>query len=660
MIFIHPEFLWGLLALSIPIIIHLFDFRKNKKVFFSDIRFLKEVKHSSRKPLKLKQLLILLSRLGFVFFLVAVFAQPIIPTESRKQLQTGPKLFYIDNSQSMSSLANSQESSFEKAKSIANLIINKLPKEQEVIIINNDNLIQIFEPKTSKEASNEVLKIKLSDKPFSLDQLGTAMSNYAAMGTNLSNVFLLSDFQKFTLPTELNMLDTTLSYWLTPIERENTSNCIVDSVYLVDSNISTDGNIKIEVVIVNNGDEVKENLPIKVFVGTRQVSASSITIPAYQSKKIEFSLGKNYSTESGYILIEDYPNTFDNTFYFSLPQKKYLSVFEIVQPNSSDYIKTVFGNSNLFTLATNNFLNVDISLFNKADFVVLNQIEKPSIELIQQLKLFAENGGNILVIPDSNFDVDIYKNLNPFIEKLSFYQKQKLLPPNSNSPFFSNVLEKSTRMMEMPSIGSVWSWGKDNSAILSFEDGSPYLSEVSNNTYFISAPLIDSISNFQSHALFVPVMYQLASQSSSPTSKLFSRVRDEYYGIELDSVDFNDLIKLSKDEMQIIPSKIRMGNKWRLMLPQEIVETGNYTIEIDDEIKGHLSINLNREESLLKQLDTSELENLFSGYKAHILDTYYSNLNILTSFDTGIALWKYALTICLVFLLIETLLIRFL
>ena len=76
MSFLHPYFLYGLAAVAIPIIIHLFDFRRTKKVYFSNTQLLYQVKESSQSFYNLKHLLILLSRILFIIFLILAFAQP--------------------------------------------------------------------------------------------------------------------------------------------------------------------------------------------------------------------------------------------------------------------------------------------------------------------------------------------------------------------------------------------------------------------------------------------------------------------------------------------------------------------------------------------------------------------------------------------------------
>jgi aerotolerance regulator-like protein len=660
MVFSHPEFLWGLMALFIPIIIHLFDFRKNKKIYFSDIRFLKQVKHSSKKPLKLKQWLILLSRLAFIFFLVMVFAQPMVLTENKRQLVSGIKLIYIDNSPSMSSLVNTKETALDVSKIIGQEIINKFSKSEEIILVHNENLHRFIASSSISESFEKISAITLSDKKTSLNQIGLAISEYQKRNKRITDVFIISDFQKTISDQKLYSFDTAITYWIAPVKIENPNNCVVDSAYFVNTGMSNADDSQIRVVVSNKGQTLKENLPVKVFVGNRQVSAATITIPAYQDKSVSFALGKVSKAEYGYIQIEDYPNTFDNTFYFSVPPKRNLNIFEITGINSSLYIKTVFGKKNLFSVFSNNYQNIDNNLFEKADFVVLNQLENPDVELIQQLKFYAKNGGSVLVIPGIEYDLIAYKNLSPSLVKFPATEKLLLNSPSSQTPFFANIIENSSQSFEMPRIRPVWNWGLDRSAILSFEDGTPYLSEISPNIYLLSAPLIDSLSNFQSHALFVPVMYGLASQSVSPVSQPFTRLGSDYVDVKIDSIDHKDLIKLRQQDLEIIPGKTKVGNNWRLTFPKEIVSTGIYNIELDNRIKGFVGLNLNKKESQLEALNKNDLTNLFLGYKLNFLDTSNSNSTILSSFDGGMALWKYALSICLLFLLIETLLIRFL
>ena len=105
--FLFPAFLWALLALSIPIIIHLFYFRRFKKVYFTNVKYLKEIKEETSNRNKLKNLLILISRCLAVACLVFAFAQPFIPKGTGIKSGLNYVSVFVDNSFSMS--ANKSE-----------------------------------------------------------------------------------------------------------------------------------------------------------------------------------------------------------------------------------------------------------------------------------------------------------------------------------------------------------------------------------------------------------------------------------------------------------------------------------------------------------------------------------------------------------------------
>src|SRR2546421_336643 len=97
--FINPAFLFALSAIAVPVIIHLFNFRRYKKVYFSNVKFLKEVKQETQSKSKLKHLLVLFCRIMAVALLVLAFAQPYIPSANSKVV-AGEKAvsIFIDNS----------------------------------------------------------------------------------------------------------------------------------------------------------------------------------------------------------------------------------------------------------------------------------------------------------------------------------------------------------------------------------------------------------------------------------------------------------------------------------------------------------------------------------------------------------------------------------
>jgi hypothetical protein len=117
MTFLNPAILWGLTAVSIPILIHIFNLRRTKKIEFSTLMFLKEIHQTRYKKIKLKQLLILLCRIAFVISLVLAFARPFASgyLGAAGEMPHSSILFLLDDSFSMQE-RETQGSSFDNAK----------------------------------------------------------------------------------------------------------------------------------------------------------------------------------------------------------------------------------------------------------------------------------------------------------------------------------------------------------------------------------------------------------------------------------------------------------------------------------------------------------------------------------------------------------------
>src|SRR5690606_25337935 len=107
MMFLYPSFLWALLAVLVPVIIHLFNFRRYKKVYFSNVKFLREIQLESKSRSRLKEILILAARCLALAALVFAFARPYFkdPAQTRDLHSATAVSLYIDNSFSMENVS---------------------------------------------------------------------------------------------------------------------------------------------------------------------------------------------------------------------------------------------------------------------------------------------------------------------------------------------------------------------------------------------------------------------------------------------------------------------------------------------------------------------------------------------------------------------------
>src|ERR1700761_60893 len=77
--FLYSAFLFALVTLAIPVLVHLFNFRRYQKVYFSNVQFLKEIQEQQSSRRNIKERLILACRMLALLFLVFAFAKPYIP-----------------------------------------------------------------------------------------------------------------------------------------------------------------------------------------------------------------------------------------------------------------------------------------------------------------------------------------------------------------------------------------------------------------------------------------------------------------------------------------------------------------------------------------------------------------------------------------------------
>jgi len=138
MSFVYPNFLWALLLLIIPIVIHLFNFRKYQTVYFSKVDFLTEAIEDSRSGNKLKHLLVLLSRLLMISALVLAFSQPFIPTLGNEKTENITSI-YIDNSFSMQAIGQDGDL-LNEVKNKAIDLVKSLNEDEKINLLTTELL----------------------------------------------------------------------------------------------------------------------------------------------------------------------------------------------------------------------------------------------------------------------------------------------------------------------------------------------------------------------------------------------------------------------------------------------------------------------------------------------------------------------------------------
>lgn len=685
--FLFPKILWCLFALAIPVIVHLFNFRKTKKVFFSNVSFLKTVETQTSAFRKLKQLLILLSRILFLACLILAFAQPILPAANnlgKKINSLGVNSLYLDNSMSMQ---NTSEN-----KRLIDLAVIKI--DELLTLFRTSSNLQFFTNEFSGDDQFAVNSGKVKDKLTGL--------HFSNQSRNLENVynrqrslaqknnpngensmFWFSDFQKSTSGNLKNIkVDSSDKVYLVPVQGKATQNVFVDSVWLGSPFIREMQNNTVFVKVNNSGDKIVEQLSLKLFIDGTQSSTSTVDISSKSSAVAKFNIiVKDKGYHKGKITFNDQPITFDNEYFFVLNASPTINVSHIhQQKNSVDYIAKMYQNDSLYNFKSFSINNIDQGQIKNADLLILEGISNLDPTLSSSLGNFMQNGGNLLIIPATNIDVNSYSSLlkNYGINNLRFTDGSnqamvEINEPNKSSLFYADVFEKglSNAKVNLPKSKPLLFWNGVGEKLLSFKNSQAFLSQTktaSGNLYIMSSPLNTSYSNFAEHAFFVPTFLKMATQSVK-SQRIAYNFNEGTIELLKTNAPKNASYKLRNGKFEIIPVQRVLGNKLYLDLPKssdlsddQTLESGYFDLIINNNIENTLAINHDNLESELELYSPEELRGIFKEQKNvqvfdNIMDGDFVDTFRANSFGTP--LWKYLIIAALIFLLIEICLVRF-
>ncbi len=664
MTFLYPSFLWALAALSVPVIIHLFNFRKTSRILFSNTRFLKQVKEVTTAKRRLKHYLILASRLLFLLFLIFAFAQPLIPAQEQFGNVRNITL-YIDNSESMSAQMPDKTRGLDAALSFSQNIVELFPPDTRYKILTNDFAPFSNSFKTKTEALDILSQIRVSPVSRTVDEIRQRLGQ--DMRGRSQEFFWISDFQKSTAGTIPARWDTASRWHLVPIGFSDQPNVFVDTAYL-DNPFAAGGEKNVLTVKMrNDGGSDVDQLNVKLSVDGIQAGTALVTIPEKGVTETSFDLsGLRASRSKAELSFNDFPVAFDNTFYLALNFSNKINIIEIKPTNDVTPVQRVFGNKQVFNFQSFSVANFNYSLLAQADLVVVNGLDRIDPSLNQSLRNYVSGSGTLLIIPGTNPDQPSYQQLagNGMLRVQQSGGMSDLDKPDFNNPFFENVFEERTVAIAMPKASRMIDWGADRSAILRFKNDQPFLSrfDQKGSVYLMASPLKAGFTDLHTHAIFVPVMYRIASSSRKSESRLYHTLEEDFVTIRTDSLPPDQPLKLIGDQ-EVVPSQRGIGDHTLLEIPKFSIEQGFYQVMANRDTVTLLAFNLSKNESLLDQFTGDQMKAAMGNGKNISIfeaETPEAFSNEIKARYLGKPLWKYAIMLSLVFLLAEVLLVRFL
>ncbi len=653
--------LWALALISVPIAIHLFQFRRYKKLFFSDVSLLKEVRTTSQTKNQIKHLLILLTRILFVGMLVLAFAEPFLPFDS--QLDKVDRVsIYVDNSFSMQA-STGNGNLLQHATQAGYAISTSFPKGTKFQLITNR-----FEAREKRFTDEEEFLSLLDDvEPTPQHRYLSEVLSFQeqALYEKEGNVktFLLSDFNHVLDSAQMNV-DTNNDLSAMPLTASVPENVSVDSAWLHTPITQKGLEQSLVLRVTNHGSNPIANLAVTVSLEGEQVAMPILDLPPKETVDTSITfIPQRAGYLNGHIQVEDYPVSFDNDYYFTVYVTEAIQVVEVtgkaIKPNTP-FQRLFSGEAFRYTSFSQDEIKQDA--IDRAQVLILNEVDILSSGLAALANEKLLSGGNVLVIAPLNMN-DLLRSAyaNAFAVEFSGIDTTSMAVSivNEKHFLFNDVFDAPLDQVNMPSVHQHYrlSNAHRGESILALYNGDPLLWSkhiASGDLFVLTSPLDEKATDFYKHALFVPAMINMAAHAGIGKSIAYD-VNTPL--IKTDArVERAELQRLN-DSTAFIPGLSHNG----ILLENGLVEPGHYALRSGDSTLEFYSFNYDRTESEIDLPSAESIQRYFTDRQIdiRIFDEMTDQLAMqVAEANVGTKLWPIFALLALLALVLETVLLK--
>jgi hypothetical protein len=669
MTFLYPSFLYALGLVVIPIIIHLFNFRRFKKQEFTQVKFLEKASKVKKRFKQIRDIIIMLLRMLAIGCLVLAFAHPVpeeVPAASQKQSIVS---VYVDNSFSMALQGENGELLAEAKKKV----------EEIAEAFGENSLFQLVTNNTAERTRNFIEKDLFLESLEGVDLeplvLNEVELNQMQQGDLLSNngnriQVVISDFQQKNFELTEKLDSSITRYWI-KVNAENESNISIDSAWFEQALFVKDQNAQLKVLVSNHSDKKLESRSITVKINGTQRAIQTFDLLPAETKEIElFYLITNEGWNNVEIEIEDYPIEFDNviyTTYFVNPSTKVLSVYSD-KPNP--YVQKVYSKDKNFRFEQVQLNNLGGGSLKLYDLIIIEDLNDLPSGNLEQIINFINSGGNVAIFPSENAKLtelsNTYRrfglNLSEQSEETVSINKLEL-----NHPFFNDIFESVPKNIDYPKVfkhfKSNLKTRSQTQSLISLSNGNEflYLTEQGQGRVFLATSALSVECNtLLKNGIFVPLLYKFASYRGQQTSATYF-IDSKPTELNVGGASNSAVLGLTKDEIDLIPNQV-FKNGVLTIFEDEIKESGFYGIKDmnkKDSILYNVGFNYNRNESEMSFWSNDEIKEKANLNGVKFIENASLNISsVFKDINDKNRLWRYFLLAAFCFLLFEIIAIK--
>ena len=684
MFFLNPMFLWAGFAVLIPPIIHLFNFRKYKTVYFSDIRFIENIHQTTRRKSVIKHIVIMLLRMLAIAAIVLAFAQPVKMSSpvAANQKQPAPPVIYIDNSFSMQTGKNSVLA-IETAKNIALAVADAYPQGTKFLFLTNDFSQEHFRFVNSLTIREFLQELKVSPSVRTISEVvGKAEQNLTLLDVDADapkTVFLISDFQQNICDFDNLAVDSLTQIFIAPVEPQSISNLSVDTCIFNTPLRRSGGQEELTVCVKNYGTKTYNNVPLSLVINGKQKSVQNFSIAPGERKELSVKyVNEPQMFVNGVLSVADSPVDFDNTLYFAYRLDTMTNVLLIGEPSVNKYFTALFDGDEGFSVdICNDVSKKDLSL-QRYKTVILNQLSSISHNLATELHSFVSGGGNFIFIPSFSGSVSDYNYLLNLLQCNAIISKDTMrcnvAKVDITSPLLRSAVKEIKENTDLPYVNryfnSMSNAYAQEDVVIETDSYKKILTHSlyrSGRVFVFYCPLDEKSGNIVTHRLFVPIIYNAASMSGESNTPYIIVGRND--GVSQKIENFAEGSKLylryRNSGYEFIPriSGPDASQNYMVFAENGVSEAGFYDLTADGVQIASLAFNYNRNESQLNYIPDYEVADQMESKLLKEVKIFDSNgISFAATIVQNAAakpLWRYFVALALLFLIIEIFFERF-
>ena len=390
---------------------------------------------------------------------------------------------------------------YDRAYALVDGLIQSYPEGTTFRLLENS-----FESSVStKHTATSILNYLTVLKQVGIDRTGEEIVSRKSTEDISGDFYWLSDFDAINGMSGV-ISDSSSQIKLVPTFSEYPSNIFIDTVYLENTFYSGQFSNNLVVRLASN-IKLQETVNLRFSIDGKLLGIAQVAFNNSSNTDYKYKIPEGIGDLSKILIeLEASDPVYDNQIYLSVNQLEQVNILEVFQDDSNDYISSLYNENELFEFRRLNIDALQNSFFKQFDFIILNELTSFSNQLVKSITSFVENNCTLLVIPNSEMPLAELARLNILVNE-DDNKRIDLESIDFDIPFYEGIFEEEESELNMPDASTKFKINNVEYALLSFENGRPFLSKVSDNNsiYFISS----SLKSMYSTLLITPYLFLL-------------------------------------------------------------------------------------------------------------------------------------------------------